>query len=78
LTKIRKKYGYTFINMDTSDLGVTLKIWKHVNFLDLSFIILFIGILPFYVINLGVVSLFADLPFTLLAMFVSDIIYLFE
>ena len=55
-----------------------LKIWKHVNFGDLGFIILFVGILPFYPINSGVVSLFAYSPFTFLAMFVSDMIYLFE
>jgi len=35
---------------------------------DLEFIILIVGILPLYVINLSVVSLFADLPFTFLAM----------
>jgi len=56
----------------------TLKIWKHVNFVDLGFIILFIGILLFYVINLDAVSLFADSPFTFLAMFVSDVIYWFN
>ena len=55
-----------------------LKIRKHVNFGDLGFIILFVGILPFYAINLGSVSLFADSPFTFLAMFVSDVIYRFE
>jgi len=49
-----------------------------VNFGDLGFIILFVGILPFYAINLGDVSLFADSPFTFLAMFVSDVIYRFE
>ena len=48
------------------------------NFGDLGFIILFVGILPFYTINLGAVSLFADSPFTFLAMFVSDVIYRFE
>ena len=48
------------------------------NFGDLGFIILFVGILLFYAINLGVVSLFADSPFTFLAMFVSDVIYRFE
>jgi len=37
---------------------------------DLGFIILFVGILPLYAINLGAVSLFADSPFTFLAMFV--------
>jgi len=56
----------------------TLKIWKHVNFGDLGFIILFVGILSFYAINLGVMSLFTDSPFTFLAMFVSDVIYRFE
>jgi len=54
--------------------ALALKIRKHVNFSDLCFIILFVGILPFYAINLGDVSLFADSPFTLLAMFVSNVI----
>jgi len=56
----------------------TLKIWKHVNFGDFVFIILFVGILPFCAINLGAVSLFTGSPFTFLAMFVSDVIYRFE
>jgi len=56
----------------------TLKIQKHVNFDDLGFIILFVGILPFCAINLGAVSLFAGSPFTFLAMFVFDIIYRLE
>ncbi|AET03591.1 transmembrane protein, putative [Medicago truncatula] len=56
----------------------TLQIRKHVYFSDLSFIILFVGILPLYAINLGVVSLFADSPFTFLAMFVSDVLYRYE
>jgi len=50
----------------------TLHIRNHMNFSDLSFIISFIGILSFYVINLNVVSLFADSPLTFLAMYVSD------
>ncbi|AES96172.1 transmembrane protein, putative [Medicago truncatula] len=56
----------------------TLKIRKHVNFGDLGFIILFVGILSFYNINLDAVSLFTDSPFTFLVMFVSDVIYRFE
>jgi len=56
----------------------TLQIRKHGYFGDLGFIILFVGILPLYAINLGVVSLFADSPFTFLAMFVSDVLYRFE
>ncbi|AES88409.1 transmembrane protein, putative [Medicago truncatula] len=56
----------------------TLQIRKHGYFGDLSFIILFLGILPLYAINLGVVSLFADSPFTFLTMFVSDVLYRFE
>ena len=48
------------------------------NFGDLSFIILFVGILPFCAINFGAVSLFAGSPFTFLAMFVSNVIYRFE
>jgi hypothetical protein len=49
-----------------------------VNFGDLGFIILFVSILPFYAINLGVLSLFADSPYTFLTMFVSDVLYRFE
>jgi len=56
----------------------TLQIRKHGYFSDLDFIILFVGILPLYAINLGVVSLFADLSFTFLAMFVSDVLNRFE
>jgi len=56
----------------------TLQIWKQGYFGDLGFIILFVGILPIYVINLGVVSLFADSLFTFLAMFISDILYRFN
>jgi len=56
----------------------TLQIQKHGYFGDLDFIILFVGILPMYAINLGAVSLFVDSPFTFLAMFVSDILYRFE
>jgi len=56
----------------------TLKIRKHVNFGDLGFIILFVGIFPFYAINLSDVNLFADSRFTFLPMFVSDVIYRFE
>jgi len=44
----------------------------------LGFIILFIGILPMYASNLGVLSLFADSPFTFLAMFVVDVLDRFE
>jgi len=53
----------------------TLQIRKHGYFGDLGFIILFVGILPMYAINLGVVSLFADSPFTFLVMFVYDVLY---
>jgi len=56
----------------------TLQIRKHGYFGDLGFIILFVGILPMYAINLGVVSLFADSTFTFLTMFVSDVLYRFE
>jgi len=56
----------------------TLQIRKHGYFGDLGFIILFVGILPLYAINLGVVSLFADSPFTFLVMFVSYVLYQFE
>jgi len=40
---------------------------------DLDFIILFVGILPLYAINLGVVSLFAVSTFTFLAILVMDL-----
>ena len=56
----------------------TLQIRKHGYFSDLGFIILFVGILSMYVINLGVMSLFSDSPFMFLAMFVSDVLYRFE
>jgi len=52
-----------------------LQIQKHEYFGDLDFIILFVGILPLYAISLGDVSLFADSSFTLLAMFVYDVMY---
>ena len=55
-----------------------MQIRKHGSFSDLGFIILFVGILPLYAINFGAVSLFADSPFTFLAMFVSDVLYRFE
>ncbi|AES82763.1 transmembrane protein, putative [Medicago truncatula] len=51
----------------------TLQIRKHGYFGDLGFIILFVGILSLYAINLGAVSLFADSPFRFLAMFVYSI-----
>ena len=56
----------------------TLQIREHGNFGDLDFFILFEGILSLYVINLGVVSLFANSPFMFLAMFVTDVLYQFE
>jgi len=56
----------------------TLQIRTHGYFGDLDFIILFVGILPLYAINLGVVSLFEYSPFTFIAMFVFDILYRFE
>jgi len=55
-----------------------LQIRKYVYFGNLGFIILFVGILPMYAINLGAVSLFADSPFTFFAMFVSDVLYQFK
>jgi len=72
------KIGINQLQIQPVIWASTLKIRKHVNFGDLGFIILFVGILPFYAINLGVVSLFADSPFTFLARFVSDVIYRFE
>jgi len=56
----------------------TLQIQKHGYFVDLDFIILFIGILSLYAINLDVVSLFANSPFTILVIFVFDVLYQFE
>jgi len=56
----------------------TLQIRKHGYFGDLDFIILFVSILSLYAINLRAVSLFADSPFTFLAMFVFDVLYQFE
>jgi len=59
----------------------TLQIRKHWCSGDLNFIILFVGIFPLYAINLGVVSLFANSPFTFLAMLnviVYDVLYQFE
>jgi len=68
-----------------SQLQIQPMIWastsyirKHGYFGDLGFIILFVGILLMYAINIGVVSLFTDPPFTFLAMFVSDVLYQFE
>jgi len=55
-----------------------LQIRKLGYFGDLDFIILFVGILPMYAINMDAVILFADSPFTVLAMFVSDVLYRFE
>jgi len=46
-----------------------LQIRKDEYFVDLEFIILFVGILPLYAINLNVLSLLAASPFTILAMF---------
>ena len=48
----------------------TLQIRKYGYFGGLYLIILFVGILPLYAINLGVVSLFTNSSFTFLAMFV--------
>jgi len=56
----------------------TLQIRKHGYFGDLCFIILFVGILQMYAINFGVMSLFANSPFTFLAMFISDVLYRFK
>jgi len=72
------KIGISQLQIQPMICASTLKIRKHVNFGDLGFIILFVGILPFCAINLGAVSLFAGSPFTFLAMFVSDVIYRFE
>ena len=72
------KIGISQLPIQPMIWASTLKIRKHVSFGDLGFIILFVGILSFYAINLGDVSLFADSPFKFLAMFVSDVIYRFE
>jgi len=47
-----------------------LQIHKHGYSGDLDFIVLFVCILPLYAINLDVVSLFADSPFTFLGMLI--------
>jgi len=69
---------YQSITNSTNDLGINVADPKAWYFGDLDFIILFVGILPMYAINLGAVSLFADSPFTFLAMFVSDVLYRFK
>jgi len=48
----------------------TLQIQEHEHCGDFDFIILFLGIFLLYAINLDVVSLFAALPFTFLAMLI--------
>ncbi|KAK2442487.1 hypothetical protein QL285_013679 [Trifolium repens] len=58
----------------------TLQIWKHEYFRHYSFII-FVGILPLYVINLDAVSLFTDSSFTVFSDFefvLYDVFYDFE
>jgi len=47
-----------------------LQIHKHGYFGDLHFIVLFVSIFSLYAINLDVVSLFSDSPFTFLAMLI--------
>jgi len=73
--------------IDINQLQIQSMIWasklqirKHGYFGDLDFIILFVGILLLYAINLSVVSLFTDSSFTFLAMFISDcgVLYQFE
>lgn len=49
---------------------VAMPIWKHEYSRGLCFIILFICNLPLYAVNLDAVSLFADSPFTFLAMLI--------
>ncbi|AES75367.1 transmembrane protein, putative [Medicago truncatula] len=60
----------------------TLQIQKNVYFGDLDFIILFVGILPLYAINLDAVSLFADSLYYVFSdinhVIVSDVFYQFE
>jgi len=56
----------------------TLQIRKHGYFGDLDFIILFVGILPLYAINLSVVILFADSSFMFFTMIAFDVLYQFE
>jgi len=53
------------------EIGIKLRKW----YLYIKLIILFVGILLLYAINLGDVSLFVDSPFTFLTMFVSYILY---
>jgi len=66
------------LQIQTMIWASTLQIRKHGYFGDLDFIILFVGNLPMYAINLGDVSLFVDSSFTFLAMFVSDVLYRFK
>ena len=57
-----------------NDLTSTLQIRKHEYSGDLDFIILFVGILSLYAINLGVVDLFVDSSFMFLAMLIDHTI----
>jgi len=82
---IKRFKTISFFLIYISQLQIQLMIWastlqirKLGYFGDLDFIILFVGILPMYAINLGAVSLFTDSPFMFLAMFVSDVLYRFE
>jgi len=77
----------SYWKIDINRLQIQSMIWasmlhirKHGYFSGLDFIILFVGTLPLYAINLSVVSLFIDSSFTFLAMFVSDcgVLYQFK
>jgi len=67
------KIDFSQLQIQSMIWASTLYIRKHGYFSGLDFIILFVGILPFYAINLDVVSLLADSPFTYLTMFVYDV-----
>ena len=64
------KYQLQTITNSINDLGVSVADPEAWYSGDLDFIILFVGILPLYAINLGAVSLFADSPFTFLAILI--------
>ena len=71
------------ITYSINDLNVNVGDPKAYDYYDdLEFIILFVGILSLYVINLDVVSLFANLPFYVYSdvdhITVSDAFYQFE
>jgi len=53
------------------EIGIKLRKW----YPYIKLIILFVGILLLYAINLGDMSLFTDSPFTFLAMFIFYVLF---